>query len=225
MKTKRFLLLLATTAITGMSLAEAPADDPFIWLEQAHSERAMQWVEAENAKTSAALEGNPLFSTLFNDAKTIAEAEDRIPVPSIIGGRVFNFWQDGNHEHGIWRHASLPDYQGAAPQWRTVLDLDALSKAEKGNWFWKGSVCQEPREQRCRVRRKLRQCQSRPAKYARILLLSDQDLGRELGTLCTGDRVNRTSTAGYLAARILSEHSKSGCDSSCDDTGVPSFGE
>ena len=151
MKTKRFLLLLATTAITGMSLAQAPADDPFIWLEQAHSELAMQWVEAENAKTSAALEGNPLFSTLFNDAKTIAEAEDRIPVPSIIGGRVFNFWQDGNHEHGIWRHASLPDYQGAAPQWRTVLDLDALSKAEKGNWFWKGAVCQEPQEQRCMV--------------------------------------------------------------------------
>src|SRR6202521_4488611 len=151
MKTKRFLLLLATTAITGMSLAQAPVDDPFIWLEQAHSARAMQWVEAENAKTSAALEGNPLFYTLFNDAKVIAEAEDRIPVPSIIGGRVFNFWQDGNHEHGIWRHASLPDYQGAAPQWRTVLDLDALSKAEKGNWFWKGAVCQEPQEQRCMV--------------------------------------------------------------------------
>jgi prolyl oligopeptidase len=151
MKIKPFVFLLATTAITGMSLAQAPADDPFIWLEQAHSARAMLWVEAENAKTSATLERNPLFSTLFNDARVIAEAEDRIPVPSILGGRVFNFWQDADHEHGIWRHASLPDYQGAAPQWRTVLDLDALSKAEKGNWFWKGAVCQEPQEQRCMV--------------------------------------------------------------------------
>jgi prolyl oligopeptidase len=110
MKTNAILLTLAAGATLSVSAATAPTDDPFIWLEQAHSERAMQWVEAENAKTSAALESIPLFSTLFNDARVIAEAKDRIPQPNVIGGRVFNFWQDADHEHGIWRQASAPDF-------------------------------------------------------------------------------------------------------------------
>jgi prolyl oligopeptidase len=151
MKTNAILLTLAAVAVLGVSAAEAPSDDPFIWLEQAHSARAMQWVEAENAKTSAALERDALFSSLFNDAKVIAEAKDRIPVPRVIGGRVFNFWQDADHEHGIWRQTSPSDFENPAPQWRTVLDLDALSKSEKANWFWKGAICHEPEEQRCIV--------------------------------------------------------------------------
>src|SRR5258708_39825892 len=151
MTANAILLALAAGAVLNVSAAPVPDDDPFIWLEQAHSERAMQWVEAENAKTSAALESNPLFSTLFNDARVIAEAKDRIPVPSVIGGRIFNFWQDAEHEHGIWRQASAPDFQSSAPQWQTVLDLDALSKSQKANWVWKGAICREPQERRCIV--------------------------------------------------------------------------
>lgn len=151
MKIYPLLLMIATTAVIGAFAAELPADDPFIWLEDAHSDRAMQWVESENAKTSAALERSPLFDTLFKDARAIAEAKDRIPEPSFIGGRIFNFWQDADHEHGIWRDTSLADFQRATPQWRTVLDLDALSKSEKANWFWKGAICQEPTERRCMV--------------------------------------------------------------------------
>jgi len=151
MKANSILLVLGAGAVLSVSAAQAPADDPFIWLEQAHGARAMQWVEAENAKTSATLEGNALFSKLFNDARVIAEAKDRIPQPNVLGGRVFNFWQDADHEHGIWRQAGPSDFQSPAPQWRTVLDLDALSKSEKANWFWKGAICQEPQEQRCIV--------------------------------------------------------------------------
>ena len=151
MKANSILLMLGAGAALGVSAAQAPADDPFIWLEQAHSARAMQWVEAENAKTSATLEGNALFSKLFTDARVIAEAKDRIPQPNVLGGRIFNFWQDADHEHGIWRQAGPSDFQNPAPQWRTVLDLDALSKSEKANWFWKGAICQEPQEQRCIV--------------------------------------------------------------------------
>jgi prolyl oligopeptidase len=106
MKISPVLLTFAATAVLGVSVAEVPTDDPFIWLEQVHSERAMQWVEGENAKTSSALERNPLFDTLFKDARAIAEAKDRIPEPSVIGGQIYNFWQDAEHEHGIWRHAS-----------------------------------------------------------------------------------------------------------------------
>jgi prolyl oligopeptidase len=40
---------------------------------------------------------------------------------------------------GIWRRTSREQYAGEAPQWETVLDLDALANAENENWVWKGA--------------------------------------------------------------------------------------
>jgi prolyl oligopeptidase len=150
----KIILLLAGSSLALLGLAATPpssATDRFLWLEQAHGERAMQWVKAENIKTDAVLERDPRFESLFHDAKVILEAKDRISEPSVIAGQIFNFWQDADHTHGIWRQTSLADYQGAAPNWRTVIDLDALSKSEKANWFWKGALCREPDEERCIV--------------------------------------------------------------------------
>jgi prolyl oligopeptidase len=152
MKTNLILATFSFSAALTGSLAAVPSptvDDPFLWLEQAHGARAMQWVKAENVKTDAVLERDPRFKTLFNDAKVILEAKDRIPEPSVVAGQILNFWQDADHTHGIWRQSSQADYQSAAPNWRTVIDLDALSKSEKANWFWKGAICREPDEERC----------------------------------------------------------------------------
>jgi len=159
MKFNFLLALFGFSAALSVGVAAAPiagaapaaGADPFLWLEQAHGQRAMQWVKAENVKTDAVLERDPRFKVLFHDAKVILEAKDRIPEPSVIAGQVFNFWQDAEHTHGIWRQSSEADYQSAAPNWRTVIDLDALSKSEKANWFWKGAICREPDEQRCIV--------------------------------------------------------------------------
>jgi prolyl oligopeptidase len=131
--------------------AAAAGHDPFIWLEQVSTPRSMDWVHAENAKTVAVLEHDPHYAALYADAVKLAEAKDRIPSPSIIGGQVYNFWQDPAHVHGVWRRTTLASYRSASPAWTTVLDLDALSKTEKANWFWKGSNCAEPAQQRCIV--------------------------------------------------------------------------
>ena len=72
----------------------ATADDPFLWLEQVDSPRAMDWVRAENAKTAAVLDQDSRYPVLYKDALTIAQAQDRIPQPNIIGGQIYNFWQD-----------------------------------------------------------------------------------------------------------------------------------
>ena len=135
----------------SQAASSGTSDDPFLWLEQVSSPRSMAWVHAENAKTVAVLEHDPHYAALYADAVKIAEARDRIPTPSIIGGQIYNFWQDAEHVHGVWRRTSLASYHTAAPAWSTVLDLDALSKAEKANWFWKGSVCAEPAEKHCMV--------------------------------------------------------------------------
>jgi prolyl oligopeptidase len=151
MKILSLIGFAAGAALIRAVLAAPQADDPFIWLEQAHSERAMNWVKAENAKTDTVLERDPRFTSLLHEAQVIVEAKDRIPEPSIIAGQVFNFWQDAEHAHGIWRETSQADFQSAAPTWHTVLDLDALTKSEKANWFWKGAICREPEELRCIV--------------------------------------------------------------------------
>jgi prolyl oligopeptidase len=147
----------ATMAVLGATAAGAdtkPAgtEDPFLWLEQVDGARAMQWVRAENAKTTAALDKDSRFPDLFKQALEIAQAKDRIPEPRFIGGQIFNRWQDADHVHGIWRRTSLADYQQATPAWTTVLDLDALTKAQKANWFWGGADCEEPGERFCTIR-------------------------------------------------------------------------
>ena len=45
---------------------------------------------------------------------------------------------------GLWRRTSLASYATDAPEWETVLDFDALSKAEDANWVYKGANCFKP---------------------------------------------------------------------------------
>ncbi|HOI45581.1 MAG TPA: prolyl oligopeptidase family serine peptidase, partial [Candidatus Aminicenantes bacterium] len=40
---------------------------------------------------------------------------------------------------GVWRRATLEEYRKAEPKWDVLLDLDALSAAEKENWVWHGA--------------------------------------------------------------------------------------
>jgi prolyl oligopeptidase len=140
-----------TPASAASSAAStASADDPYLWLEQLDSPEAMAWVRAENRKTLDALESDPRFAGFHEQALAIAQARDRIPMPSQLDGRVFNFWQDADHVRGIWRATTPADYDAhPAPAWKTVLDLDRLAAAEHANWVWEGARCDARRENRC----------------------------------------------------------------------------
>ena len=130
----------------GAPAPAAPADDPFVWLEDWTGARAMQWVEAENKATVATLQGDPRYAGYYRQALAIASAKDRIAMPMLIHGRIYNFWRDADHPQGVWRYTSEGDYTSAAPNWTTVLDLDALSRAEGKKWVWKGATILDPEE-------------------------------------------------------------------------------
>ncbi|MBR2268557.1 MULTISPECIES: prolyl oligopeptidase family serine peptidase [Sphingobium] len=144
---KRFLTMVSAALLTGAGApAPAPADDPFVWLEDWTGPRAMQWVEAENKATVATLQGDPRYAGYYKDALAIASAKDRIAMPMLIHGRIYNFWRDADHPQGVWRYTSEADYAASPPNWTTVLDLDALSKAEGHKWVWKGATILDPEE-------------------------------------------------------------------------------
>jgi prolyl oligopeptidase len=150
---KGLIVAILATAASGMTAAYAqtPANDPYLWLEDVSSPKAMAWVDEHNARSTAILQSDPRYQQYYDEALALAQAEDRIPVGGFIGGKIYNFWQDANHVRGIWRRTSVESYATGHPDWETVLDLDALSAAEKANWVWKGADCARPLERRCLI--------------------------------------------------------------------------
>lgn len=152
MMRKGLIALTIAAAVAGLDgAAAATSDDPYIWLEEVSSPKAMQWVEAHNAKSTAVLQGDSRYQRFYDQALSIAQAKDRIPYGAFVNGQIYNFWQDADHVRGILRRTSLTSYSSGNPAWTTVLDLDALATAEKANWVYKGMQCAQPAERRCLI--------------------------------------------------------------------------
>ena len=118
---------------------EAPDDDPYLWLEEIDGERALAWVEAQNAATLARF-GDARFAADRDTLAAIFDRPDNIPLIARRGARVFNFWKDAEHPRGLWRATTLDSYRGEQPEWDILLDLDALAATEGEDWTWSGAA-------------------------------------------------------------------------------------
>ncbi len=126
------------------------ATDPYLWLEDVHGEKPMEWVRTQNARSTAVLEADPDYQKNYDSILKVMDATDRIPYGTLEHQYVFNFWQDAQHPKGIWRRTGTAQYARTAPEWETLLDLDKLSADEHENWTWKGAEC-SPALKRCLV--------------------------------------------------------------------------
>jgi len=122
--------------------------DPYLWLEDVHGEKSMEWVKTQNARATAVLRSDPNFQSDYDAILKVLDAADRIPYGDLDHQYVFNFWQDAQHPKGLWRRTSIADYRKSAPAWEVLLDLDRLAAAESQNWVWKGADC-SPALKRC----------------------------------------------------------------------------
>jgi prolyl oligopeptidase len=129
-------LLLAMVA--GRAVA---ADDPYLWLEDIHGVRPMEWVKQQNGKSLGLLKSDPAYQKDYDAILKVMDATDRIPFGQLDHGFVFNFWQDAAHPKGVWRRTTIADYANPAPKWDVLLDLDKLAADEHENWVWKGYEC------------------------------------------------------------------------------------
>jgi prolyl oligopeptidase len=149
---------MTAASTTGASAQETPVagvpgpeQDPYIFLEEARSPEALDWVAKENARTLAAFEADPRFQQLKAEALAIFDSEDRIPFVTIRPDGLYNFWQDKTNPRGVLRRTTLESYRTAKPQWEIILDVDALAKAEGKEWVYQGSTCLPPAQTKCMI--------------------------------------------------------------------------
>lgn len=156
------VMTATSTAATAQDKTPAPAaaapsgiptakDDPFIWLEEARSVPALSWVRAQNERALQTLGADPRFATLQAEALAILDAKDRIPGVSFRPYGLVNFWQDPANPRGLVRVTTLASYRTDNPKWETILDIDALAKAEGREWVYQGMTCLPPEGTRCMV--------------------------------------------------------------------------
>ena len=145
-------LAMAGALSAPVNAAEADvSNDPYAWLEDVEGQKPLDWVKGVNAKAEAEIASTPAFKQLEADIRAILDSDAKIPGVQKIGDYYYNFWKDKQHERGVWRRTTLAEYRKAQPQWETVLDLDALNKAEGKNWVWHGADCRKPDYTRCLV--------------------------------------------------------------------------
>ncbi len=134
-----------------LSPAGVRAADDHLALEEVNGTEAMAFVAGENQRALAALTGDRRYETFRRQAEAILTATDRIPGPSFLGDGIGNFWQDATNPKGVWRRTTLDSYRSANTRWETILDIDALARAEGRDWVFKGADCLAPDETRCLI--------------------------------------------------------------------------
>ena len=127
------------------------AADDHLALEEVDGAEARAFVAASNEKALSALTGDRRYEPFRQQAEAILTATDRIPGVNFLGEGLGNFWQDAANPKGVWRRTTLDSYRTAQPQWETLIDIDALAKAEGRDWVFKGANCLAPDETRCLI--------------------------------------------------------------------------
>ena len=146
-------IFCATVVVLGLAASSVFADesDPFLWLEEVDGTRAIEWVKAQNDVSTRDLRAVPEYQPILDRCIEIMDSKERIPMPAQEGRYLYNFWQDPGHERGILRRTTLASYRTVQPEWETVLDIDALCKAEGKQWVYKGRSALPPDYRRCIV--------------------------------------------------------------------------
>jgi prolyl oligopeptidase PreP (S9A serine peptidase family) len=117
----------------------AQENDPYQWLEEVDSEKALAWVDEWNKKSVDVITSQEGYDQLFEKNLEILNSTERIASPSIYGDYIYNFWQDQENERGIWRRTSRESYLSGNPDWEILLDIDKLAEKDDIKWVFKGS--------------------------------------------------------------------------------------
>ena len=129
----------------------AAVEDPYLWLEETDSTKALDWVKARNAESVKAYGSSSEFEKTRDEVLEVMDSDARIPYVTKMGEFYYNFWKDKAHPRGLWRRTTLAEYRKEHPKWETLIDVDALGKAEGVSWVWEGDSCLKPEYRHCLI--------------------------------------------------------------------------
>ncbi len=148
---KKLLPVLAFLIVPA-AFAATEDEDPYLWLEEIQGARALAQVERWNKATEDDLSRAPGFAEMRARALAMLNDEHQIAMPEQIQGEfVTNLWIDGAHPRGLWRISPRAAFLAGRPEWRVLIDVDALGRAEGKSWVWHGADCLAPAYRRCLV--------------------------------------------------------------------------
>ena len=128
-----------------------PDTDPHLWLEEVAGDAALAWVHERNAITEARLGSDPRYAPTRAATLKVLDSREQIPYVARRSDWLYNFWRDDRSPRGLWRRCTLAEFRKPEPAWSTVLDVDALARAEGENWVWAGATAFGPEYRRALV--------------------------------------------------------------------------
>jgi prolyl oligopeptidase len=147
----RFAFAFFALGAAAACAAEAPDNDPYLWLSDIHGAKPLAWVKEQNTKSEAVLKADPDYSATRAAILKSLDIKDRLPLGNVDHGKLYNFWQDADHVRGIWRRVAAGKLSQAEPPWELLLDVDKLDRDLKKDWVFQGAEC-TPSGKRCLVR-------------------------------------------------------------------------
>lgn len=117
--------------------------DEFLWLEDIHSERPMEWVREQNQRTETLVDG-PELTSMTERVLDVMDSPSRIAAVTKHGPYYYNFWRDAQHPRGLWRRTTWDSWLSDSPEWDVLLDVDELARTENVDWVFSAARLLRP---------------------------------------------------------------------------------
>lgn len=121
------LLALALSAASGASVA---ADDGYLWLEQPHDAKALEWARQSTRSSTQALQALPAYAGLRQELGDVLKGQPAEADVVLLGERGLRFLKDPAHPYGRLQTRARNAGGGFDGEWRTVLDVAELRSRE-----------------------------------------------------------------------------------------------
>ncbi len=143
------MLIALAAAVASVAHAAQNEIDQLRWLEAPAGERAVAWARETTAASTAALTERPSYRQTLRDLRQALDAAPVVPDVALLGPYAVRFQRDAKHPKGLLQRADRA--HGTLGAWRTVLDVDELSRREGADYDlrWASDRCLAPAFARC----------------------------------------------------------------------------